>query len=138
MLPDPADIQLLTQVGFVAAGRGDAPQALRIFEALAFMRPTRAFAFVGLACALMNAGRAAEAVQRLQAVHLPAGPEADMLQAFQALALQLAGRAGESVHLLRQIAARVHLAPPSEGAQLAARLLGEGPGAAASPLPIPS
>ncbi|MET1115649.1 MAG: hypothetical protein ABWY08_11960 [Comamonas sp.] len=140
MLPDPADIRLLTQVGFLAAGHGDAPRALHIFDALAVLRPNRAFAFVGLACALMNAGRAAEAVQRLQALHLPEGPERDMLHAFQALALQLAGRASESTQLLRQIAARVPQEPPSDGAQLAARMLGQNPGAmspAASPS-IPS
>lgn len=129
MLPDPADIQLLTQVGFLAAGRGNAPQAVRIFDGLALLRPQRAFAFVGLACALMNAGRAAEAVQRLQAVHLPDGPEADMLHTFHALALQLAGRAAESSHLLRKTA-RAQQQSPSEGARLAARLLGEHRGSA--------
>lgn len=135
MRPDSADVQLLTQLGFVAAGRGDAPLALRIFDALALLRPHRAFAFVGIACALMNAGRANEAVQRLQAVHLPAGAEADMLHAFQALALQLAGRAGESAHLLRQTAPRRQQGLPSAGALLASRLLGEDPGTAPAPPP---
>ena len=125
MLPESTDIRLLTEVGFLAAGRGDVPRALRIFEALVVLRPDRALGFVGLTSALMNTGRAAEAVQRLQAVRLPAGPESDMLQAFQALALQLAGRAGESTYLLRQIVGRAHQEPPSEGMQLAARLLGE-------------
>lgn len=125
MRPDASDIQLLTQVGFLAAGRGDVPRALRIFEALALLRPERAFGFVGLASALMNAGRAAQAVQRLQSVDLPAGPEADMLDTFKGLALQLAGRSGESTYLLRQIVMRSRNAPASEGAQLASRLLGE-------------
>lgn len=123
--PDSSDIQLLTQVGFLAAGRGDVPRALRIFEALVVLRPDRAFGFVGMASALMNAGRAAEAVQRLQPVCLPDGPEADMLDSFKGLALQLCGRSGESTYLLRQIVRRAIPAAPSEGAQLAARLLGE-------------
>lgn len=123
--PDADDIRLLTQVGFLAAGRGDAPRALRIFDALALLRPQRAFGFVGLASALMNAGRAPEAVQRLQTVCLPAGPESDMLEAFRGLALQLAGRASESTALLRRIVLRPRQGPPSEGTLLAARLLGE-------------
>ncbi|MFC7206472.1 tetratricopeptide repeat protein [Comamonas endophytica] len=96
MLPDASDIRLLTQVGFLAAGRGDVPRALRIFNALALLRPGQAFSFVGLACALMNAARAPEAVQKLQAACLPPGPESDLVQAFQGLALQLAGRAGKA------------------------------------------
>ncbi len=133
MLPDASDIQLLTQVGFLAAGRGDVSRALRIFEALALLRPDHAFAFVGLASALMNAGQANEAVQRLQAVKLPTGPEADMLDSFRGLALQLAGRHGESRFLLRQIVARSRHARASEGVLLASRLLGEDLGAAPRP-----
>ncbi len=140
MQPEPQDIQLLAQVGFLAAGRGDMPQALRIFEALALLRPVQAFAFVGLASALMNAGRAHEAVQRLQTVRLPAGPEADMLDSFKSLALQLAGRRGESTYLLRQIAMRSRHTEPSAGALLASRLLGEDLAAAPrqAPLSTPS
>lgn len=124
-LPEAADVQLLTQIGFLAAGRGDAPRALRIFEALVLLRPQRAFAYVGLAATLLNAGRAMDAVQRLQTVRLPAGPEADMLEAFTGLALQLAGRSGESAYVLRQVVDRAQQGGASEGALLAARLRGE-------------
>lgn len=123
--PDKDDVQLLIQVGFLAAGRGQVAAALRIFEALAVLRPDQAFAFVGMGSALMNAGRAAEAVQRLQAVSLPPGAEADMLDSFKAVALQLAGRHSESRSLLRQLLLRAGQAAPSPGARLAARLLGE-------------
>lgn len=125
-LPDSAEVHLLTQIGFIAAGHGDARRALRIFEALALARPQRAFAFVGIASALMNAGRAAEAVQRLQSVKLPAGAEADMLEVFKSLALQLAGRPSESTYLLKQVVARNLAGPPSEGGALAAQMLGTG------------
>lgn len=140
MLPDASDVQLLTQVGFLAAGRGDVTRALRIFEALAVLRPDRAFAFVGLASALMNAGRASEAAQRLQSVSLPTGPEADMLNSFRSLALQLAGRPGESTYLLRQIVTRSRHTTASEGALLASRLLGEDVSATprSAPLSTPS
>lgn len=114
----------------MAAGRGDVPRALRIFNALALLRPGQAFSVVGVACALMNAARAPEAVQKLQAASLPPGPESDLAQAFQGLALQLAGRAGESSYLLRQIVLRAGHDTPSEGARLAASLLGQELGAA--------
>ncbi|WP_159910928.1 M48 family metallopeptidase [Pantoea sp. 18069] len=135
-LPEPPDVQLLTQVGFLAAGRGDAPRALRIFEALALLRPDHAFAFVGLATALLNAGRAIDAVQRLHTVRLPDGPESDMLEAFKGLALQLAGRSSESTYVLRQVVGRARTATASEGALLAARLLGEDLNAALRPAPV--
>ena len=124
-LPEAADVQLLTQVGFLAAGRGDVPRALRIFEALALLRPERAFAYVGLAATLLNAARAMDAVQRLQTVRLPDGAEADMVEAFKGLALQLAGRSGESTYVLRRVVDRACQGNASEGALLAARLLGE-------------
>jgi len=134
MLPESDDIQLLTQAGFLAAGLGNTAAALRIFEALAVLRPHHAFGYVGLGSALMNAGRAAEAVQRLQAVSLPPGAEADMLDSFTAVALQLAGRHSESRSLLRQLVLRASPAAPSHGARLAAHLLGE----ASDKPPIPA
>ena len=126
-LPDKEDIQLLTQTGFLAAGRGDVPRALRIFEALVVLRPDHAFGFIGIASALMNAGRATEAVQRLQSVRLPPGAETDMLEAFLGLALQLAGRVSESHYLLRRTVRHARPDGLTEGARLAARLLGETP-----------
>ncbi len=134
--PSSDDVQLLTQVGFLAAGRGDVAAALRIFEALALLRPDRSFAFVGLTIALLNAGRASEAVQRLDTVHLPGGPESDMLEAFKGLALQFAERRGESTYVLRRVAGRARQAGASEGALLAARLLGEDRVAVSSPEPV--
>lgn len=133
--PDSSAIHLLSQIGFLAAGQGDAPRALRIFEALALLRPERAFPFVGIASAFMNTGRAEEAVQRLQAVSLPAGAESDMLEAFKGLALQLAGRSGESAYVLRKLVNGVQHSTPTEGALLASRLLGEDLSAAPKPPP---
>lgn len=124
-LPEPTDVQLLTQVGFLAAGRGDVSRALRIFEALALLRPERAFAYVGMTAALLNAARAMDAVQRLHAVRLPDGPETDMLEAFKGLALQFAGRSSESSYVLRQVVGRARHGSASPGALLAAQLLGE-------------
>jgi predicted Zn-dependent protease len=122
------DIRLLTQVGFIASARADVQRAERIFGALLCVRPDRAFAPVGIATALLNAGRAGDAAQRLANAQPAAGEEADMVQAFLGLALQLDGRAGEAMRVLHPVAARgdnVDPAGTTEGVRLARRLLGE-------------
>lgn len=119
-------IRLLTEIGFLAAGKADVDRARRIFDALALVRPDRAFPFIGSATALLNTGRAREAAMLLfkAKAGLPAGNESDMVAAFLGLALQLDGRNGESVHVLRHLAdAPDH--EKSEGWRLARRLLGE-------------
>ena len=111
---DSDDIHLMTQVGFIAAGRADVHHAERIFGALALARPQHDFPHVGMAAALLNAGRPGDAT--------------DMVQAFHGLALQLDRRPGEATRLLRAVAARAqNIATPSEGARLACKLLGEPP-----------
>ena len=57
---DSDDIHLMTQVGFIAAGRADVHHAERIFGALALARPQHDFPHVGMAAALLNAGRPAD------------------------------------------------------------------------------
>ncbi|WP_428000742.1 hypothetical protein [Acidovorax sp.] len=133
----PDDIRLLTQIGFIAAGQADVPRAERIFGALSHVRPDRAFAHVGPAMALLNAGRAAEAAQQLLRAlpQLAPGEDADTVSAVCALALQLEGRTSESTRLLRDL---LHNAAPdgdNDGLRLARRMLGE-PQAPASPPPL--
>lgn len=126
-LPGSDDIRLLTEIGFLAAGRGDLARAEAIFSALVLLRPDKAFAHVGLAMALMNRGRHGEAAARIERVLLPAGPERDLLGAIRAMALQLDRRNAEATRLLRSIAHQ-HIdpgLPPSDGVRLARRLLGE-------------
>ena len=65
---DSDDIHLMTQVGFIAAGRADVHHAERIFGALALARPQHDFPHVGMAAALLNAGRPGEATRLLRAV----------------------------------------------------------------------
>ena len=125
-LPDSDDIRLLTEIGFVAAGRGDVARAEAIFGALLALRPSQAAGHVGIAMALLNRGRAAEAAARLGAAMLPPGDEHDLLRAVQGLALQLDHRPAEAARVLQPIAAQ----PASAGAipagvRLARTLLGE-------------
>ena len=120
-------------MGFIAAGRADVPRAERIFGALRHVRPARAFAHVGLASALLNAGRPAEAAQGLERAlpQLAPGEDGDTARAFLGLALQLDGRSSESQRMLRDL---LHNAPPGTdngGLRMARRMLGE-------PAPSPS
>jgi len=117
------EIRLLTEIGFVAAGRGDVPRARQVFEALAVLRPQRAFPRIGLAVALLNAGQAREAVEVLERAPLQDAEERAMLDAWRGFALQLAARRGESLRVLSRVAAG-----QGEAAALARSLLGR-PGA---------
>lgn len=101
---EPDDIRLLTQIGFIAAARADVQRAEVIFGALLRVRPERSFGHIGMATALLNAGRAGDAVLRLEKAYLPPGDDADMVQAFLGVALQLDARASEAARVLRAVA----------------------------------
>ena len=131
-LLDPDDIRLLTQIGFMAAARADVQRAEVIFGALLHVRPERSFSHIGMATALLNAGRAGDAVTCLEKARLPPGEDADMVQAILGLALQLDARASEATRVLRAVAMTApepqdNSMPASEGTLLARRLLGETP-----------
>ncbi len=104
------EIKLLTEVGFLAASRGDTKRAKGIFSGLQQLRPQRAFAYIGLAVALMNTGRHDEAATLLtNAVERVDSDERDEVNAFLGFALQLAGRTSESLRALHA-AGESHLA----------------------------
>ncbi|MGY6268547.1 tetratricopeptide repeat protein [Achromobacter denitrificans] len=113
------DARLLSEVGFVAAGAGDAARAETIFSALRRLRPGQAYPLIGLAVAWMNSGRAPDAVRLLEGAVLADPADRPLLDAWRGFALQLAGRSQESARLL-DAAARGE----GEGAHLARALLG--------------
>lgn len=113
------DARFLTEIGMLAAGRGDVRRADPIFNALRRVRPDRAYPLVGLAVARLNAGRAAEAARLLEDVEFADPEEQALARAWCGLALQLAGRGAESRRALTDAAAL-----PGEGAALARRMLG--------------
>jgi len=103
MSVEPNEARLLTEIGFLAAARGDVRRAQRIFVALERIRPESAAVYVGLASAQMNHGSANDAVRTLDRGLLRVtGEDAPVLHTFRALALQLAGRGSEHVRALRQ------------------------------------
>jgi len=112
----------------MASARADVKRAERIFGALLRVRPERAFGHIGMATALLNAGRPGDAAARLASARTSAGEESDLVHAFLGLALQLDGRAGEAMRVLRPVAARGDngsTTETTEGVRLAQRLLGQ-------------
>lgn len=116
---DARDARFLTEVGMLAAGRGDVTQADRVFTFLRRQRPNRAFPLLGLAVARLNAGRALEAARLLREVQLPDPDEQAVVQSWFGLALQLAGRCAESRQVLLKATQN-----PGEGGALARHMLG--------------
>ncbi|MBP8322547.1 hypothetical protein KAF81_33445, partial [Pseudomonas aeruginosa] len=113
---------LLTEVGFLAAATGDMANAEPIFKALRLFRPGRAYPRIGLAVALMNAGKSDVAVRALERdAEEMDDEEAGLLDVWRGVALQVAGRRAESVKLLRRIAGN-----GTRAAELAEGLLGLG------------
>ena len=124
---DSTDVQLLTQIGFIAAGRGDVLRSQRIFSALALLRPHKAFPHIGMACAWMNANQAMHAAQYLSEQNLPAGEDADLLDAFLALTLQIAGHTRRSQYMLDQLLQRTSSQPMGAARRMALSMLGQLP-----------
>lgn len=117
----PAEIRLLADLGFAAAGRADVARAETIFAGLRDLRATRAFPYIGLATAYMNAGRPDEAVLALQSALEHVQDERAEIDAFLGLALQMAGRTAESGRALERAAGGPQ---QSDGARLARHMLG--------------
>lgn len=98
-----AEISLLAEVGFLASAAGDVEQAGTIFTALMALRPRRAFPYIGLALAWLNAGKPGEAVAVFESAPPVDAAELPDLAIYHALALQLASRLGESRRVLAGI-----------------------------------
>ena len=62
----PDEVQLLTALGFAAAGAGLWRNAASVFEGLARLRPHRAFPYIGQAVVLLNRQLPNEAAAALE------------------------------------------------------------------------
>lgn len=135
---DGDEIRLLTEVGMALAGTGQPAPACAIFDGLRTLRPQRAFAHVGRALALLNAGRAEEAARGLRDALPLVSDERPTVEAFLGLALQLAGRSAESQRMFATAAAAD---PALDGVVMARRMLGlpsaESASAPAAPHSLP-
>lgn len=99
------EIRLLSSIGFMAAKAGCLVPAVRIFEALAVLRPGVAFPFIGMSIAYLAVGMAGEAVHVLGKRALLSCGDPSELKLWLALALQQAGNhaaAGKELELATQ------------------------------------
>jgi hypothetical protein len=103
-LIDPADLQLLAEIGLSAAARGLGAQAEPIFEALALLHPDNAAAAIGRALSALARRDADSAIEILKRDGVRAricGAEA---RALLAIALNMAGRSAEARAVCRGLA----------------------------------
>lgn len=127
-----SDVRLLSDIGFVAACSSQRERAVQIFQALTLFRPLKAFPYLGLAVANLNARKPAEAILSLTLGKrvLAAAPTQSedvkedyaMLAVFEGLAAQADNRRVEGLKLLE---AALDSAPKKGPAyRLGQRLLG--------------
>lgn len=117
---DAAEAKLLSEIGFIAAYRGDVVLADAVFDSLARLRPNRAYPWIGKSLARFHKGKADEAAALLERqIPQMAADEIGVLQAWRGMALQLSGHTSQAQTLLEQVAA-----VPGPGRDLARSLLG--------------
>ncbi len=109
-LMSPAEIRLLSSLGFMAARSGHVVPAIRIFEGLAVLRKDKAFPYVGLALAMICVGAYGDAANVLRERGLAACPGDAEIAAYLVLALQLAGRTAEAQAMARELPSESELA----------------------------
>lgn len=101
---DPADLQLLAEIGLSAAARGYAAQVEPIFAALAILHPDNAAAAIGRALAALARRDCETAIEILKRDGVRAricGAEA---RALLAIAFNMAGRKAEARAVCRGLA----------------------------------
>ncbi len=111
ILPEPADnaasllagdeIRLLAALGFSAVRMGQLESCIRIFEALALLRPGQAFPFIGMALGYLAVGRPHAAVELLVGRASCSCSDAPDIKLYLSLALQHAGSGSQAVRMLR-------------------------------------
>ena len=101
---DPADLQLLAEIGLLAAARGHAARVEPIFEALAALHPENAAAAIGRALAALARRDCDSAIEILKRDGIRARICAAEAKALLAIALTMAGRKAEARSLARGLA----------------------------------
>ena len=92
-------IQMLMEIGFLAAGKGEIKASETIFTGISALRPESESPRIGLAVARMNAGKNQEAIAILR------DQASDMAKSFLGLALKLEGLNSEASSILEGVVA---------------------------------
>ena len=96
-------LQLLTEIGFFAAGNGFFVEAEKIFEGIQAVRSESEYPHIGLAWAKINAHKPEEAIAVLKEKALKLNPDNDLAKSYLGLALRLANLNHESESVLQEV-----------------------------------
>jgi Flp pilus assembly protein TadD len=116
---EPAEVRRLVSIGFHALLNGKPEAAQRLFEGLSLVRPHEGFPRIGCALALMQRGRAEEAVKVLEDA-LRRCPNDEHVRVFLGMSLRLANRGSQAGAVLAPLAGRTD---DSGGTRFARQLL---------------
>jgi Flp pilus assembly protein TadD len=119
MALQPVEVRRLVSIGFYAVLNGKPEAGQRLFEALSVVRPDESFPRIGCALALMQRGRAEEAVRVLEDA-LGRCPNDDQVRVFLGMSLRLANRGSQAGAVLAPLAER---SSDSAGTRFARQLL---------------
>ncbi|THF57273.1 tetratricopeptide repeat protein [Pseudothauera rhizosphaerae] len=98
------EVRSLVAIGFHGALNGKPQAALRLFEALAELRPEQPFPLIGQALALIGEGKPETAVQLLERSPPELAKHHDTISVFLGLALRLARREHQARSVLTAVA----------------------------------
>jgi len=113
------EIRRLVSIGFHAVLNGQPEAAQRLFEGLSVVRPDHGFPRIGCALALMQKGKAEEAVRVLERA-LRRCPNDEQVRVFLGMSLRMANRVCQAGAVLAPLAAR---SGDSAGTRFARQLL---------------
>lgn len=116
---EPDEVRRLVSIGFHAVLNGKPDAAQRLFEGLSIVRPDDGFPRIGCALALMQKGRAEDAVRVLEEA-LRRGPNDEQVRVFLGMSLRLANRGSQAGAVLAPLAQR---SSDSAGTRFARQLL---------------
>lgn len=100
---DSSLLQLLMEIGYLAAGRGLTGAAERIFTGVQAVRPESSYPAISMAIARINAGDFTTAAQYLLEEVAAGRPDNDLSKAFLGMALHLNGMNHESSQILAEV-----------------------------------
>lgn len=94
------EINLIAELGFMAATNGFVVPAIRIFQGLLVLRSDHSFPYIGLAVARLYAGAFNDAVRVLREDAAPVRRDREEIELYLGLALHLAGQPIEAARVL--------------------------------------
>lgn len=94
------EIRLLAELGFMAAASGQVANATEIFDALIYLRPKKAFPYVGKSIAFLYVGLIIAAVDLLSVASQVVETDQEQIWIYLALAFQRMGDVGKARKIL--------------------------------------